>query len=122
MPYTTITLSSASVPGQSGVANLAIGRGGPISIAVYTSTTGTATGAFTVQYTLDDIQLVGGASRAFWANISSAIGAAGTVFLSSTTIDGTFISLLSPVAAVRLNSTALSSGPMVMKVIQQDVW
>ncbi|SRR6266478_539488 len=121
MPYQTVTLSSANIPGQSGVAIMSWRAGRPATVAVYGSTGQTST--FNIQYTLDDLQLIGGSSLAQWASISvsSVAGATGTVFTSSTmTPDGVFIQFLTPIAAVRLNSTALSSGPLIMKVIQGE--
>jgi len=120
MPYQTITLSSASVPGQSGVVALNWRAGNPTSVAVYPSTTGTQTSAFTIQYTMDDLQLVGGTSLALWANVSSAIGSSGTIFTSTASAEGVFYSFLTPIAALRLSSTALSSGSLTMKVIQNS--
>ena len=115
MPNITVTMSSA---GTSRPANLAYLNGCPITVAVYASTTGTAN--FTVQYTLDDVQTV---ASPVWAALSSAIGAAGTVFNStSLTTDGILFNLLTPVAAVRLNSSALSSNPLTMKLIQGESW
>jgi hypothetical protein len=122
MPIATVTLSSANIPGQSAAVNLSYRIGSPISVAVYTSTTGASTGVFTIQYTLDDTQLVGGSSLAVWANLSSAVGVAAVAFNSSTAgTDGAFYSLLSPVAALRVSSTASSSGGFTMKVIQGEV-
>ena len=121
MPYQTVTLSSANVPGQSGIAVLSWRAGQPTTVAVYGSTGQTST--FNLQYTLDDVQLVGGSSAATWASVtnSSVPGATGTVFTSSTiTPDGLYWQFLTPIAAVRLNSSALSSGPLIMKVIQGE--
>ena len=122
MPYQTITLSSANVPGQSapGASNW---RGGkPMSVWV-TPLTSTSSGNFSLQYTFDDPSLVGGTSVALWANVSSAIGQAGEFFNSSTCgTDGVFFQFLSPVAAVRLNSTSLSSGPLTMKILMGEGW
>ena|SRR5258705_14001811 len=121
MPYQTVTLSSANVPGQSGVAALSWRAGQPTTAAVYASTTGTQTGTFSIQYTMDDVQLVGGSSLALWASVSSAIGSSGVTFTSSTiTTDGLFYQFLTPIAALRLSSTAMSSGPLTMKVIQGE--
>jgi hypothetical protein len=97
-------------------------RGGPAAlISILISTTGTSSGAVQLQYTLDDLQLVGGTSNAFWQGFSSAPGQPVQTFNSSTFgADGVSISFLAPPAAVRLNSTALSSGPLVMKVLQGE--
>jgi|SRR6266446_3776702 len=123
MPYQTVTLSSANVPGQSGVAALSWRAGRTTTASIYVSTTGTSSGAFSIQYTMDDLQLIGGSSLALWTNVSvsSAVGAAGTTFNSSSiSTDGIFWQFLTPIAALRLSSTALSSGPLIMKVIQGE--
>jgi hypothetical protein len=69
---------------------------------------------FTVQYSLQDLQLVGGASAATWFNFSSntyAIDSTGGVHYSAASIfpDGVYIPLPVPVAAVRLNSTSIAA-------------
>ena len=123
MPYQTVTLSSADVPGQSAPIVMAWRNGAPASAAIYPSTTGTSSATFSLQYTMDDVQLVGGTSLARWANVSSAYGSSGTVYSASAiSVDGVFYSFLSPVAALRINATALSSGPLTMKVIQGESW
>src|SRR6266436_3382951 len=99
MPYQTVTLSSANVPGQSTPVALNWRSGRPTSAAVYPSTTGTQTSTFTIQYTMDDLQLIGGSSLALWANVSSAIGSSGTLFTSSASAEGVFYSFLTPIAA-----------------------
>lgn len=121
MPNQTITLSSANVPGVSGAAALDWRGGKPATVSVFTSTTGTSSGNFSLQYTLDNIQALGGSSLAFWQGVSSAIGQAATTFNASTFgVDGVQFAFLNPVAAVRMNSTALSSGPWTMKVLQGE--
>lgn len=121
MPIQTITMSSASVPGASGAAATNWRSAEPMSASIFVSTTGTSSGNFTFQYTLDDLQLVGGSSRALWQGFSSAINQAGMIFsTSSVTADGIFFPFQTPVAAVRINSTAMSSGPLIMKVLQGE--
>lgn len=121
MPIQTITLSSANVPGASGAAVTNWRSAEPMGVSILISTTGTSSGNFTLQYTLDDLQLIGGSSLAFWQGFSSAIGQPGTVFSSSTlSADGIYFPFQTPVAAVRINSTALSSGPLIMKVLQGE--
>ena len=123
MPYQTVTLSSANVPGQSAAAALSWRAGRTTTATVYVSTTGTSSGAFSIQYTMDDVQLIGGSSLALWASVtvSSVPGAAGTTFNSSAiSSDGIYWQFLTPIAALRLSSTALSSGPLIMKVIQGE--
>ena len=121
MPNQTITLSSANVPGVSGASAMDWRGGKPATVSVFISTTGTSSGNFSLQYTLDNIQVLGGSSLAFWQGVSSAIGQAATTFNASTFgVDGVQFQFLTPVAAVRMNSTALSSGPLTMKVLQGD--
>lgn len=65
-----------------------------------------------------------------WRGLSSNTGlalvagsAAQATYWSSTTgIDGVLYTFNGPVAAVRLNSTALSSGPLTMQVLQGEAW
>lgn len=75
---------------------------------------------------MDDItNVVPGSSTPLWLNYSSsAVGVPGTVYSASATgTDGTLFSLLSAVAAVRINSSSLvGAGSLVMKVIQPEGW
>lgn len=122
MPNQTITLSSANVPGQSAPALLNWRGGKPINVWI-TPLTSTSSGNFSLQYSFDDPQLLGGSSLALWANVSSAIGQPGQFFNSSTCgTDGVQFQFLSPVAAVRINSTSMSSGPLTMKILQGEGW
>ena len=123
MPYQSVTLSSV---GNSDACALNWSGGRPTSVQVITSSS-VGTGDFTVQYTLDDIMRVS-SSLVYWSGLSSAsyltaptTGATGIHFTSSTVWpDGVFVSLLSPVGAVRLGSTALSSNTLTLKVMQGD--
>jgi hypothetical protein len=120
MPFTTITASS-SVGFSSPVA-IAWGTGNAITAVVFPSTTGNSSGAFSLQYTMDDLSLTSSIAR--WANVSSgAIGSAGTIFSSSSvSTDGAFFQFLSPVAGLRLGSTSgITAGPLILKVIQGDI-
>lgn len=119
MPFQTVTISSLGV---SPVVALAYGTGNPTTAVVFPSTTGNSSGTFSLQYTMDNIQL--SSSTALWANVSSgAIGSAGTIYQSSNiSTDGAFFQFLSPIAALRLSSsTGITTGPLSLKVIQGDV-
>lgn len=125
MPYATVTLTSASTNTSTAV-NLNWSSGRPTIVTVYG--TSISSGAFTIQYTLDDIQR---SSSPVWFGASSGIGAGfpstsltGTVFVASNAYpDGVSYTFLGPIAAVRLTSTAtnnVNSGPITMKVIQAE--
>lgn len=120
MPFATVTLTSASTTSSTPVALNWIG-GKPISVWV-TSPTSTSSSVFNLQYTMDDLQRTSSGS-VLWAGVSSAIGQPATTFNTTGAYpDGVFFQFLSPVAAVRLFSTAVSSGPLTMKVIQGEGW
>lgn len=125
----TTSLSSAAVPGPSTACNLNWLGGKPTTVVVFSTTGGSST-FFNIQYTLDDLQRTP-SSLVFWQNLSSAysdtslVTSSGSTFASTTVADmtnGITLSLLSPFAAVRLNSSAMTSGPLILKVIQGEGW
>jgi len=128
MPYQTITLSSV---GTSAPAALNW-RGGKPSTVVVSAASSQAAGDFYVQFTLDDLQLVGGTSLAKWFGFSSNTYSvenapalhynASAVFPGSSNAECVFIPLPSPIGAVRINSSGISAGSLVMKVIQGEGW
>lgn len=119
MPFKTVTLTSANVPGQSNPVMLDYLSGHPVSVLVYISTTASASGTYSLQYTFDNI--ASGTSNAYWVGVSSAIGEAATVYNASDFgTGGARFEFVAPPAAVRLDSSALSSGPYTMKVIQGE--
>jgi hypothetical protein len=121
MPMQSITLSSASVPGVSGAAMMNWRCGKPATVTISISTTGTSSAAVLLEFTMDDLMLVGGSSNAFWMGVSSVAGQAQTTFNASNFgAGGVQVAFPTPVAAVRMNSTALSSGPLTMKVMQGE--
>jgi hypothetical protein len=123
MPNQTITMSSANVPGLSAPAVLNWRGGKPTTLSVVISTTATSSATFQIQATVDDLQIVGGTSLAFWQGLSSAPGQPATTFNASTFgPDGVLYSVLSPIAAVRLSVTALSSGPIALQTNQGEGW
>ena len=125
---TTLTTAVSSNPGASTVCNLNWIGGKPTTVVVYSTNTGSSI-AFNIQYTMDDPQRVGGSSNALWQNLSSAYSdtgitqGTGATFSSSNIVnDGLLVSFLSPLAAIRLNSTSMSGGPLQLKVIQGEGW
>lgn len=125
---TTLTTAASSNPGASTVCNLNWLGGKPTTIVVYSTNTGSSI-AFNIQYTLDDVTRVLGSSNALWQNLSSGYidtgisqGTGATFGSSSIVNDGLIVSLLSPVAAIRLNSTSMNGGPLQLKVIQGEGW
>src|SRR5277367_6790260 len=118
MTYFTTTLTSAggANPGASTACNLNWIGGKATTVSVYSTNTGSSI-AFNIQYTLDDLQRVQ-SSLVLWQNLSSAYsdtgitqGTGATFGSSSIVNDGLLVSLLSPFAAVRLNSTNVNGGP-----------
>lgn len=123
MPYQTVTASSV---GTSAPSPLNWRCGAPASVAVLPSAAGTSSATFTLQYTLDDLQIVLGASNAVWMGVSSAVGtitnSSGSTFtLSTSQTNGILFQFPTPVAAVRL-SIASITGSILMKVVQGESW
>lgn len=123
MPYTTVSLTSQSTTTSTPVA-LSWMSGKPTTVSVIA--TSLSSGAFTIQYTLDDLQRVSSGSVA-WQNASSGFGTTfpstavvGTIFVASNAYpDGVTYSFLGPLAAVRLGSTAPT--PLTMRVLQGEI-
>jgi hypothetical protein len=124
---THLTTAASSVPGVSTVCPLNWMGGQPTTVHVFPSTTGSASAAFRLEFSLDDPSLVP-SSAIDWRGLSSNTGlalvagsAAASIYWSSTTgIDGLLYTFPGPLGAVRLNSTALSSGPLTMQVLQGE--
>jgi hypothetical protein len=107
MPYTVVTLSTGSTTTSSPV-QLNWRGGKPTAIQVTANSSFACD--FTVQYSNDDVMLIGGTSAATWSGLSSAIGQPATHFLSSTAFpDGVTYTFTGPVAAVRLGSTGIAA-------------
>jgi hypothetical protein len=126
MPYTTVTVTSASTTPSSPVA-LSWRSGRPTTLSVIATSISSAT--FSIQCTLDDLQIVGGSSAAMWFGLSSGISTtfpstavAATVFNASNAYpDGINYTLLGPVAAARLTQvTSLNGGPVSLRVMQGE--
>jgi hypothetical protein len=130
MPYFSYTFSTSpsTTPGASPAANLNWSSGRPTSIQLSFGGSSTVTDDVVLQYTLDDIQRVGGSSLATWLTISSAIGNNSTTAFhaaSTTWFDtGFLVQMTGPIAAVRMNSSALTSsgglGTITLKVLQGE--
>jgi hypothetical protein len=107
MPYTVVSLSTGSTTTSSPVQ--CNWRGGkPTSVQVTANSCAVLT--FSIQYTNDDVMLVGGTSNATWSGVSSAAGQPATVFVSSTAFpDGVQYTFLNPVGAVRLFSGTIAA-------------
>jgi hypothetical protein len=115
---TTLTTAVSTSPGASAIANTDRVGGKPITASVIPSAA--SSGAFVIQYTLDDIQKVT-STGVTWSGVGSSQGAQATVFVASASVpDGVFASFLSPVSAVRINSTALAGGSLTLKVNQGE--
>jgi len=132
MTYFSATLSTANstVPGASPAANLNWIGGKPTSIQLSFGGSSTVSDDCVIQYTLDDLQRVGGSSLATWLTMSSAINSNSTTayHLASTTWfdTGFLVQMPGPIAAVRMNSTAITSsgglGTITLKVVQGEAW
>lgn len=129
MAYATVTLTSASTNTSTPV-NLNWIGGKPTMVNV--AGTSQSSGAFTIQYAMDDLQRVP-SSLVSWFNASSGIGPTfpstaivGTVFAASNSYpDGVAYTFMGPITAVRLASTAtnnVNNGPITMRVIQGEGW
>lgn len=144
MPVTSVSLSTPSVPGPSAPIILSYRSGRPTTFQV-TASSSVAIGDFTVPTTLADLsntQLfskssiyppVGStgllaSSVAIWSGLSSTpyttvptTGSIAIHFQSSQIFpDGINFSLPSPVAAIRLFSTGLSSHSLVLSAMYSD--
>lgn len=132
MPYftTTFTTANSTTPGASTAANLNWRGGKPTSIALSFGGSSSVTNDVRIEYTLDDLQLVGGSSLASWRTLSSGISNNSTTayhFASTTWFDTGFLAqFLTPIAALRMNSTTLEStgglGTISLRVLQGEGW
>ena len=129
MTYATLTITSTQSAlniGASPAANLNWIGGKVTTLSALTTA---SSGDFTIQYTLDDLQRVGGSSLATWSNLSTdpyttlpSSAVAGIHYTASNYVsDGVLFFLPGPVGAVRLNSTSLL-GTVTLKVMQGEAW
>jgi hypothetical protein len=104
MPPVTVTLSSV---GTSRAVNLDWVNGAPTSVAVTGSSSGSF--AYTIQQTLDDLQLTD-ASAVSWVNDPNA-----TALTANSSVIFIYYQAL---AGIRLSASTVSSATLVMKVNQ----
>lgn len=122
MAYWTVSLTSQSTTTSAPV-NLNWIGGKPTTVSVIA--TSLSTGAFTIQYTLDDLQRTTAASVA-WQVAAASFGAtfpstatAGTVFVASNAYpDGVTYTFLGPIAGLRLGSSTPTQ--LTMRVLQGE--
>lgn len=115
MPYATVTLSSV---GNSPAVNMNWRGGKPISAFVALGST-TMSVDFTIQTTFDDLQL---SSSPVWIGLGSSVGSSIIHYSSANADAGIILGLQYPVGALRINSTAISSSVLTMKVMQGEGW
>jgi hypothetical protein len=111
----TVTLSSV---GTSTPLNLDWRGSKPVTAIVTLGST-TMTADFTLQYTLDDLQLT---TTQTWVAVGSSTGSSATHFSSANADAGVTVGFLYPIAGLRLSSTALSSSSLTLKVLQGVGW
>lgn len=111
----TTTLSSVGV---SNAVNLNWRGSKPVT-AVVTLASTTMTCDFTVQYTLDDLQLIASPT---WIAIGSSTGSSATHFSSANADASVTVGFMYPIAGLRISSTAISSSSLTMKAIQGEGW
>lgn len=104
--YVTTTLTSTGVGGTSRAINLDWMNGSPTGLQVTTTST---TFAYTVQTTLYDILLTA-SSLVVWQN-DPAITAA-------TSVSSGIVTYTAPIAGIRINSSASTSGVFTIQVLQ----
>jgi hypothetical protein len=126
VPYFSATFSTANstTPGNSPAANLSWLSGRPTTVSLSFGGSSVAFNDVKIQYSLDDLQRVASTSVT-WMTLSSGITNNSTTayHLASTTwFDTGFLAqFLSPIAAVRMASTALEAGSsVVLRVVQGE--
>lgn len=102
----TVTLSSV---GTTSIINLDWMSGKPVGVSVTGSSSGTF--AYTLQYTLDDVMMVSSPSWISDPNATALTSNSSGIYLYE-----------QPLAAIRLNSTAISSAELTLKVNQGIGW
>jgi hypothetical protein len=112
---TTVTLSSV---GTTAGINLDWRGSKPVT-AVATLGSTTMTADFTIQYTLDDLQLT---TTQTWINAGSSTGSSATHFSSANADAAVTMGFAYPIAGLRLSSTAISASSITLKAIQGAGW
>lgn len=74
---------------------------------------------FTIQYTLDDLQL---SSAQTWINAGSSTGSSATHFSSANADAAVTMGFAYPIAGLRISSTAISSSSITLKMLQGNGW
>ena len=113
MPTTTLSSVGVSNP-----INFDWRGSKPITALVTLGST-TLTTDFTVQFTIDDLQL---SSAPTWINIGSSTGSSATHFSSANADASVILGFAYPIAGLRLSSTALSSSSLTLHAIQGVGW
>lgn len=113
MPTTTLSSVGVSNP-----VNLDWRGSKPVTAVVTLGST-TMTTDFTVQYTLDDLQLV---PIPAWVGIGSSTGSSATHFSSANADAAVTVGFLYPIAGLRISSTAISSSSLTLKALQGAGW
>lgn len=111
MAAVTTTLSSVGV---SPAINMDW-MGGKFATVVVSLGSTTMTTDFTIQFTLDDLQLTPSPT---WLTFGSSTGSAITHFSSANADGGVVLGLAYPIAGLRLSSTGLSSSSLTMRMLQ----
>lgn len=113
MPTTTLSSVGTSDP-----INLDWRGSKPVTAVVTLGST-TMTTDFTIQYTLDDLQLT---TSQTWINAGSSTGSSATHFSSANADAAVTMGFAYPIAALRISSTAISSSSLTLKAIQGAGW
>jgi hypothetical protein len=112
---TSVTLSSVGV---SGPINVDWRGTKPVTVVATLGSTSMTTD-FTIQYTLDDIQLT---ATQTWISAGSSTGSSATHFSSANADAGVTMGFAYPIAALRLSSTAISASSITLKMLQGAGW
>lgn len=113
MPTTTLSSVGVSNP-----VNLDWRGSKPVTAVVTLGST-TMTCDFTVQYTVDDLQLV---TSPTWISAGSSTGSSATHFSSANADAAVTMGFAYPIAGLRISSTALSSSTITLKALQGAGW